>query len=123
MPTIFSRSVAVLGGVASAVVLKWAFDYWLWDFSFQRLALMLDFDKAEAITAVLSYLVPLASAALAHAALSPHPPEDDSPALRKPPWQSPRLIVGVLIIIAAMIAGPSLGRFFGLPSITLPQYR
>jgi hypothetical protein len=123
MPNKFPRSVAVLGGVASAVVLKWAFDYWLWDVAFQGFARMVDFDKAEAITAVLSYLVPLAGAALAYATLSPPPPEDDSPALRKPPWQSQRLIVGVLIVIAAMIAGPSLGRFFGLPSITLPQYR
>jgi hypothetical protein len=118
-----SRIIAVLGGLASAVVLKWAFDHWLFDLSFRLLVLMVDFEMAELITAVLSYLVPLAAAALAYAALSPHPPKDERPALRKQPWQSQGLIVGLLVIVAATIAGLSYGRVFGLPSITLPQSR
>jgi amino acid transporter len=123
MSNALSRNIAVLGGIASAAVLKWAFDHWLWDVSFRRLALMVDFEMAEPITAVLSYLVPLTTAALAYAVLSPHPPKDDRPALRKLPWQSQRVIVGLLVIVAATIGGLSLGRVFGLPSITLPQSR
>jgi hypothetical protein len=123
MPNALSRIIAVLGGLASAVVFKWAFDRWLWDISFRWLTLIADFEKAERITAVLSYLVPLAAAALAYAVLSPHSPKDDSPALRKRPWQSQRLIVGLLVIVAATVAGLSYGRVFGLPSVTLPQSR
>jgi hypothetical protein len=123
MSKALSRLTAVLGGLVSAVVLKWVFDHWLWDFSFQRLAPLSDNEKAESITAVLSYLVPLAAACLAYAALSPHSPKEDQPALRKQPWQSRRLIVGLLVIIVAMIAGLSYGRVFGLPSLTLPQAR
>ena len=84
---------------------------------------MADFDKAESITAVLSYLIPLAAAVLAYVVLSPHSPKDDRPALRKRPWQSKPLIVGLLVIIAATIGGLSYGRLFGLPSVTLPQSR
>jgi hypothetical protein len=124
MSNALSRVIAVLGGLASAVVFKWAFDLWLWDVSFRWLVLMADFEKAESITAVLSYLVPLAAAALAYTLLSPHPPTNDHPpSLRKHPWQSQRLMVGLLVIIAATIAGLSYGRVFGLPSVTLPQSR
>jgi len=113
----------VLGGLASAVVLKLSFDYLLWDVCFKWLALMVDFEKSESITAVLSYLVPMTAAALAYAVLLPHSPADDRPALRKQPWQSQRLVVGLLVIVAASIAGLSYGRVFGLPSVTLPQPR
>lgn len=123
MSNALSRIIAVLGGLASAVVLKWVFDRWLWDISFKWLARMADFDKAEQITALLSYLVPLAAAAVTYVVLSPHSPEDDRPALRKSPWQSQRLIIGLLVIVTATIAGLSYGRLFGLPSITLPQSR
>lgn len=124
MSNALSRIMAGLGGLASAVVLKWAFDHWLWDFSFRRLVGPLsDNENAESITAVLSYLVPLAAAAVAYAVLSPHSPDEDRPALRKQPWQSQRLIVGLLVIVVATIAGLSYGRVFGLPSLTLPQAR
>jgi amino acid transporter len=123
MFNVLSRYMAVLGSIASAVALKWVFDRWLWDASFQRLALIFDFEKAEPIVAVLSYLVPLATAVVAYLILSPHPPKEGGPSLRKSPWQSPLIIVGVLVIIAATIGGLSLGRVFGLPSITLPQSR
>ena len=123
MSNAFSRLSAVLGGVASAVVLKWAFDHWLWDISFQRLCLVTDSETAEPITAVLSYLIPLAAAVLAYAALSPHSTGDDRPVLRRHPWQSRRLIVGLLVIVAATIAGLSYGRIFGLPMVTLPNPR
>jgi hypothetical protein len=119
----FLRIIAVLGGLALAVVLKWVFDHWLWDASFQRLVLVADFEQAESITAELSYLIPLAAAALAYALLSPQLPKDDRPALRKHPWQSQRLIVGLLVVVAATIAGLSCGRVFALPSVTLPQTR
>jgi hypothetical protein len=118
-----SRIIGVLGGLASAVALKWVFDHWLWDISFRWLVLITDFEQAESITAVLSYVLPLAAAVLAYALLSPHSPKDARPALRKQPWQSQRLIVGLLVLIAATIAGLSYGRVFGLPSITLPQSR
>jgi hypothetical protein len=123
MSKLFSRILAVLGGLISAVVCKWVFDHWLWDAIFGWLAAVTDFGKAESITAVLSYLLPLVAGTLAYVALSPHAPENDRPALRKSPWQSGRFIVGLLVIIAAAIAGLSYGRVFGLPSITLPQSR
>jgi hypothetical protein len=115
---------AVLGGLACAVVLKWTFDHWLWDVSFRWLTHMAEFETAESVTAVLSYLVSLGAAARMYAALSPHSSEDDDrPALRRHPWQSPYLIVGLIVIVAATIAGLSYGRVFGLPSVTLPQSR
>jgi hypothetical protein len=123
MSNVLSRIIAAFGGLVSAVVLKWAFDRWLWDLSFRALALMTDFDKAESITAVLSYLVPLAAAVLAYRVLAPHSPQDDRPVLRKRPWQSQRLIVGLLVIVVATIAGLSYGRLFGLPFVTLPPAR
>lgn len=123
MSSALSRIIAVLSGIASAVVLKWVFDQWLWDSSFQRLAPISDNEKAESITAVLSYLVPLTAAAFAYAAFSAHAPEEDRPALRKHPWQSRRFIIGLLVIVVATIAGLTVGRLFGLPTLTLPQAR
>jgi hypothetical protein len=123
MSKVRSRIIAVIGGLASAVIIKWAFDRWVWDVGFQQLARFVDFDMAASVSAVLSYLVPLAAACLAYAALSPHSSKDDHPSLRKHPWQSRRLIVGLLIVIVATIAGLSYGRIFGLPSITLPRAR
>jgi len=115
----------VLAGFASAVVLKWTFDHWLWDVSFQWLSPLAGYESAESITAVLSYLGSLAAAVLASKVLSPHSSsdEDERPALRQHPWQSPHLRVGLIVIVAATIAGLSYGRVFGLPSVTLPQSR
>jgi hypothetical protein len=123
MANALSRIIAAIGGLVSAIVLKWVFDRWLWDLSFRGLTLMADFDEAESITAVLSYLVPLAAAVLAYVVLSPHSPKDERPVLRKRPWQSKPVVVGLLVIIAATIGGLSYGRLFGLPSVTLPESR
>ena len=119
-----SRVTALSAGLASAVITKWAFDCLLWDASFRWLAHMVDFETAEAVTEVLSYLLPLTAAAATYSMLSPRPPEqDDRVVLRKPPWQSQYLIVGVTVIVAAIVAGLSYGRVFGMPSMTLPQTR
>jgi hypothetical protein len=114
---------AVLGGLASALVFKWTFDRWLWDVSFRWLTRIVEFETAESVTAVLSYLVSLAAAALVYTALAPPSPAEDGPTLRRHPWQSPYLIVGLIVIVAATVAGLSYGRVFGLPSVTLPQSR
>src|SRR5580700_5200615 len=118
-----SRLIAVSGGLASAVVIKWVFDRGLWDISFVGLFHLFDSDTAEPLTAVLSYLVPLTAGVAVHAALLPKQPEDDRAFLRKRPWQSRRIIAALLIIVAAIVAGLSYGRVFGLPSIALPQPR
>jgi hypothetical protein len=116
-----SRLIAASGGLASAVVVKWVFDRGLWDICFVWLFHLFDIDTAEPMTAVLSYLIPLTAGAVVHAALLPRQPEDDRVFLRKRPWQSPRLIAGLLVIVAAVVAGLSYGRVFGLPAVTLPQ--
>ena len=124
MPNAFSRILRWISALAAAVALKWLFDKVLWDPLDGLLARgTMDFEHAELITAVLSYLVPLTLAAGGYAILFGRQAPDDRPVLRKHPWQSPPLIIGTLIIVVALIAGISYGRLFGLPSIALPPAR
>jgi hypothetical protein len=118
-----SRIIAGLGGIAAAAALKWIFDRWLWDVAFRGLVHLADFDPAELVTAILSYLLPLFAGVLVYVRLAPASPVDDRPMLRKRPWQSGRFIVSVIVIVAALIGGLSYGRLSGLPSVTLPSAR
>ena len=121
MLSALSRLLKWICALVAAVVLKWLFDEVLWDPLDQLLARTTDFERAELITAVLSYLVPLALAVVGYAMLFARQAADDRPVLRKHPWQSRRLIVGVLVVIVALIAGTSYGRVFKLPQISLPS--
>jgi hypothetical protein len=121
MPHALKRILQFVSALLLAAALKWLFDRVLWDFIFGLFDRMTDFVRAEFITAVLSYLVPLALAALAFWMLFERYAEEDTmPVLRKHPWQSRRLIAAVLIAGVALMAGTSYGRVFGLPSVTLP---
>ena len=108
-------------GCAIAVGTKWLFDRALWDWLTKWLDRLVEFERVATIVAIASYLVPLTLAVLVSVKLFPGEPVDKSlPSLRKRPWESKPLIVSVLIVVAAVVAGISYGRLFGLPSIALP---
>jgi hypothetical protein len=122
MPTILSRILPWVTAVVLAAALKWVFDRVLWDIFSHWLDHGLDFEKTALIVGIASFLLPLAAAVLISIRLFPGPAVDPTlPVLGKHPWQSKPLIVGVLIVVVAVMAGTSYGRLFGLPHINLPS--